>query len=104
MAALSVQDQYFSRLKISLEAKSSGRILLWRFQRDQRRAHEFDIRFKQVPPVILHWASGDKRPVQELVFSQNALSTESFKNQIQLPTDSLPAGKLREGGKECVRR
>jgi hypothetical protein len=99
MAALSVQDQILSKLKISLEGQTSQAAFCCGGSSDiNDELSKPNIRSKQAPPVILHWASGDKQPVQELVFSHNALSTDSFKNQVQHLTDSCqPASFGKEG-------
>ena len=59
-----------------------------------------DIQSKEAPPVILHWASEDKQAIQEIVFSQDAVTTDRFKNQIQRLVDASQPASFGKDGKD----
>lgn len=100
-AATSVQDQIFSKLKISLEGqKAQAAFCCGGSSEINDELSRPDIRFKQAPPVTLHCAPGDERSVLQIVFSQAASSTEQFTNDIRSLTDSCQPASFGKEGKD----
>jgi hypothetical protein len=99
MAAASVQDQIFSKLKSSLEGhKVQAAFCCGGSSEINDELWRPDIPLKQAPPVLLHCSPDEERPVQQILFSQDTSASEDFKNQIQSLSDSCqPASFGREG-------
>jgi hypothetical protein len=99
MAASSVQDQIFSKLKSSLEGENAQATFCCggasMINDDPWRS---DIQFRQAPSILLRCCPEEEKPVQQIIFSQTPSGSEGFKNQIQSLTDSCqPASFGREG-------
>lgn len=103
MASTDVQDQIFSKLKISLEGqKAQAAFCCGDSSKINDKLSTPDIQFKESAPVIVHWANDLKPDVQRIVFSQDNLSSESFKNQIQALTDSCQPASFGKEGKDVM--
>jgi hypothetical protein len=97
----SVQDQIFSKLKISLEGqKAQAAFCCGGSSKINDQLSRPDIDFKEAPPVIVHWASEDNRFINKIVFAQNASATDGFKDQVQLLVDSCQPASFGKGGKD----
>lgn len=101
MAASNVQDQIFSKLKVSLEGqKAQAAFCCGGSSEINDELSRPDIRFKEAPPVILHWATDEQQSIQKISFSQNALKTDELKNQVQRLTDACQPASFGKGGKD----
>jgi hypothetical protein len=97
----SVQDQIFSKLKVSLEGqKAQAAFCCGGSSKISDQLSRPDIDFKEAPPVIVHWASEDKRSVYEIVFEQNASGSDGFKDQVQSLVDSCQPASFGKAGKD----
>ena len=102
-ADITAQDRIFSKLKTSLEGqKSQAAFCCGGSSKINDALSKPDIQFKEAPPVILHWASGDGNPVQKLAFSQDTLSTDGFNTSIQRLNDSCQPASFGKGGKDVL--
>ncbi len=100
---ITTQDQIFSRLKICLESqKSEAAFCCGGSSKINDTLSKSDVESKEAPPVILHWASGDQKTVQKVVFSQGITGEDDFKNHIQHLAESCQPASFGKGGQAIM--